>query len=371
MSEKLPNIPRIGLIGCGNIAEKGYLPFLTKHTDRVKITSCFDLRRTIAEELAAKFQIPRIHDSIEDLLEDEEVDIVLNLTHPAAHAPVNLQALKAGKHTYCEKPFALTREEGKEVLALAKSTGLSVGCAPDTVLGPGTQTVRRIIEEGKIGDPLFCTIRMNGPGPEHWHINPAFYYQPGGGPFLDMGPYYLSKLIQCLGPIKSVQGRAVRGFDERVIGSEPLKGEIIPVTTPTHYTGTMETQSGVIVQTLFTFDYKFGNDGDNMFQLHGSEGALRGTNPNTFGGEPVLNRDYPKAENLVQPLTHHYEAGRGLGILDLIESIKEEKTSRVDGQIAYHILDTILAFEDSEKSGGTVELESTCEQPDAMSALGF
>ncbi|MCC5850593.1 MAG: Gfo/Idh/MocA family oxidoreductase [Verrucomicrobia bacterium] len=357
---------KVGLVGCGDIARKAYLPFAKEKQSTFEVVACCDVRQEVAVALAAEFDIPKVHERIEELIADPEVEVVLNLTHPAAHAPVNLQALRAGKHAYCEKPFALTREEGEEVLAAAREKNLQVGCAPDTVLGVGIQSCRKLLEDGAIGKPLFAKIHMGGAGHEHWHPNPAFYYQQGGGPMLDMGPYYLSALVQLLGPIQSVEGRAVSGFETRTIGSEPLKGTVIPVQTPTHYVGSMQMACGVIVQVLFSFDLKFGADGSNLPEIYGTEGTLRCTDPNGFKGEPMLNQVYPRGELKPQAPAFSYEGGRGLGLVDMIQAIQENRAPRASGEIAHHILEAMLAFHDSEATGKRIALKSTCAQPPMM-----
>ncbi|MGF1450630.1 MAG: Gfo/Idh/MocA family protein [Opitutales bacterium] len=252
---------KIGVVGCGNIAEKAYLPFAQNRSE-FKVAACTDVRAEMAQRLAANFDIPRVHASFDDMLADPEIDVVLNLTHPAAHAEVNLRAIEAGKHAYCEKPFALTREDGQAVLDKAREAGLRVGCAPDTVLGPGTQTARAAIAAGMIGEPATARVTWGNPGMESWHPNPEFYYKRGGGPMLDMGPYFVSSIVQMLGPIKSVTGRAKASRPDRLITSEPLKGAIIDVETPTHISGVIETQSGVHVLTLMSYDL-FGEVGFN------------------------------------------------------------------------------------------------------------
>jgi predicted dehydrogenase len=325
----------------------------------------------MAASLAKDFSLARVYADVDTLLADPDVDLVLNLTHPAAHADINLRALAAGKHAYCEKPFALSLDEGKAVLAKARETGLTVTCAPDTVLGSGTRASRALIAEGAIGQPLYGKIHMGGAGHEHWHPNPAFYYQQGGGPMLDMGPYYLTSLVQMLGPIRSVEGRAVTGFNTRTIHSEPLKGTEIPVDTPTHYVGSLETVSGVIVQVLFSFDLKFGADGIGLPEIYGTEGTLRATHPNNFNGTPMVNTTYPGGELEEREAPETYPQGRGLGVLDQAHAIREARMPRADGSVALHVLDAMLAFHESERLGRRIELTTTCEQPPPMPEAGL
>ena len=361
----------VGLIGCGVIARNAYLPFSQSAQNAYEVVACSDMREAVAQELAKEFSIPTVYSSTEELLADPEIDLVLNCTHPAGHAPVNMQALRAGKHVYCEKPFALTVAEGQQVLDLANEKGLMVGCAPDTVLGPGTQTIRRMIDDGAIGRPLSARMQMVSPGPETWHSNPEFYYKEGGGPFLDMGPYYLSLLVQTLGPIKSVQGRATRGFDERPVRCQPLEGQMMQVEVPTLYTGSLETQSGVIVQLLFSFDHCYGQQGDNIPEFVGTAGAIRGTDPNCFDQIPQLSTKFGSCEFIDQTVPYTYVGGRGLGLVDMVEAIQEAREPRCSGNIAQHILETMLAFHESEISGKTIEIQSTCRRPLPMPTNGL
>ncbi|MEM0966927.1 MAG: Gfo/Idh/MocA family oxidoreductase [Verrucomicrobiota bacterium] len=370
MTKPHPKI-RAGLIGCGDIARNAYLPFLKDYRDQVEVTTCTDVRQPFAEDLASGFGISTVAPTIEALLEDQSIDLILNLTHPAAHASINYKALEAGKHAYCEKPFALTREEGKAVLEKAKEKGLKVGCAPDTVLGTGTQSARHLIEQGEIGKALFARCNLLSAGHEHWHSNPDFYYQEGGGPLLDMGPYYLSTLIQCLGPIRSVQGRAMNGFTERTITSEPLNGKTIQVNTPTYYSGSLETVGGVLVDLEFSFDHKFRPGDPSCVEFHGTEGSLISPDPNGFEGEILINREYPPKPYTAAQQSHSYSGGRGLGLLDMVQAITEDRGPRASGAIAYHVLDCILAFHDSEESGTRITIDSSCEQPMPMAVNGL
>lgn len=362
---------RVGLIGCGDIARKAYLPFAKESQNAFEIVACCDARLEVAEALAKDFGISMVHSDVESLLADGAVEAVINLTHPAGHAPINLQALEAGKHVYCEKPFALNLEEGQAVLDAAKANGLKVTCAPDTVLGPGTQTTRKLIEDGVIGRPLSARLQCACPGHEHWHPNPEFYYKQGGGPLLDMGPYYLSFLIQTLGPIKSVQGRVSRGLEEREIRSEPLKGQKIKVEAPTLYVGSLETVSGVIVQMLFSFDHLYGQSSHNLPEIFGTKGALCATDPNCFDKQPTVNAVYAGDAFEAQDVPYEYPAGRGLGLVDLVDAVHQNREPRCGGELAYHALEVMLAFEESERTEKTVYMKSTCEQPPIMPLEGL
>jgi predicted dehydrogenase len=262
---------RIGLVGCGAISNayfKGLAPF----SDLAQITACADLDLDRAAQKAAEHGVGKSY-AVEDFLADPEIDAVLNLTIPAAHAELNLRALKAGKHAYCEKPFSLTYKEGLKVLNESKKRGLLVGCAPDTVLGGGIQTCRKLIDDGAIGRPIAFTANMLCHGHENWHPNPEFYYQTGGGPLFDMGPYYLTSLVMMLGPVKSVTALAKTTFAERLITSEPLRGKKIEVKTPTHLCGGLEFEQGAIGTVTMSFDVWTTHL--PLLEIYGSEGSLQ------------------------------------------------------------------------------------------------
>ena len=251
VTEKRPL--RIGIIGCGDIARKAYVPGMRKFPSLIEIVACADLNVQAATAFAADLKIAKAM-SVEELLADANVDLVINLTIPQAHAAVNLAALAAGKHVFVEKPFALTREEAAAVLKLANQKGLRTGSAPDTFLGGGIQTCRKAIDDGWIGRPLSATAFMACGGHESWHKNPAFYYTKGGGPLLDMGPYYITALVSLLGPVKRVAGMSSRRSHERIATCPERLGEKLPVEVETHVSGTLEFESGVIANLVMSFD---------------------------------------------------------------------------------------------------------------------
>ena len=222
--------------------------------DVLKFVGCADIDPSAAKRTEETFGVPAM--SVDALLARDDVDVILNLTIPAAHAGVNLAALAAGKHAYCEKPFGLDAEEGRRVLATAAAAGLRVGCAPDTFLGGGHQTVRQLIDDGAVGNPVAGTAFMMGPGHESWHPSPAFYYQPGGGPLFDMGPYYLTALVHVLGPVRRVAAITARGRDTREVTSKARAGEIIDVNVDTHTAGTLEFHNGCVVTVVMSFDVR-------------------------------------------------------------------------------------------------------------------
>jgi predicted dehydrogenase len=298
--------------------------------------------------------------SVRELLADPEVDAVLNLTVPAAHAPVNLLALKAGKHAYCEKPFSLSYKEGRAVLEEARKRKLRVGCAPDTVLGGGIQTCRKLIDDAVIGKPVAMTANMLCHGHESWHPSPEFYYKPGGGPLFDMGPYYLTSLVTLLGPVKSVSALAKTTFKERLITSEPLKGKKVKVEVPTHLCGNLEFGQGVIGNVTMSFDT--WNHHLPIMEIFGTEGSMQCPDPNTFGGEVVVWTTKKKMEEKI-PLTHSDAIRRGVGIADMAVAIHEKRQHRMNGELALHVVEVMEAFHVSARTGRKITLKSTCRQP--------
>jgi predicted dehydrogenase len=350
---------KVGLVGCGNISSI-YLKNCPKFD--VPIVACADVDAGRAEARAAEFGLRAV--SVEQLLADPEIEIVLNLTVPNAHAEVNLAALNAGKHVYTEKPLAVSRADGERTLALAQAKGLRVGAAPDTFLGAGLQTCRRLMDEGAIGVPVAFSAFMGYGGPETWHPNPHFFYQPGAGPMFDMGPYYLTALIHLLGPARRVTGSARITYPERVAAHESIRGQKIPVNTPTHVIGVMEMASGPIGTVVTTFDAGFHQQPN--IEIYGSEGTLSVPDPNSFNG-PVRVRHPGESAWRELPLTHpHAENSRGLGVADLARAIRENRPHRASGQLALHVLDLMHAFHDAAREGRHLELTSGPDRPAAL-----
>jgi predicted dehydrogenase len=349
----------IGVIGCGKISGayfKGCAVF-----DCLRVVACADLNRAAAEAKAKEFNVPRVC-SVEELLADPAVELVVNLTVPQAHAPVNRQALAAGKHVYVEKPFAVTREEAKPVLALAQRKKLRVGSAPDTFLGGGIQTCRKLIDDGAIGRPVAAAAFMACPGHESWHPSPEFYYKVGGGPMLDMGPYYLTALVNLLGPIRRVTGATGKAFAERTITSQPLAGKVIHVEVPTHYAGVMDFVNGVIGTLVMSFDVFAGHNLPRL-EIYGTEGSLSVPDPNTFRG-PVRLRRKGEKEFVEVPLTHGYTDNmRGMGVADMAYAIRSGRPHRANGALAFHVLDVMQSFQEASESGKHIKIKSTCERP--------
>jgi predicted dehydrogenase len=351
---------RVGLIGCGVISEI-YLKNL-KRFDLVEVTACADLLPERAAARAAQFDVPRSCSPAE-LLADESIEVVLNLTIPAAHGEVALQALEAGKSVYNEKPLAVKAEQGEQMLELARRKGLLVGCAPDTVLGGGIQTCRRLIDEGAIGEPVAASAFYVSRGHESWHPAPEFYYQVGGGPMFDMGPYYLTALAVLLGPARRVTGSARITFPERTITSKPKAGAQIPVEVPTHIAGVVDYASGAVATVVTTFDV-WGARLPHL-EIYGSEGSLAVPDPNTFGGPVRLKRGGGDWEEM--PLSHGYtENWRGLGVADMAYALRFGRPARASGELGQHVLELMHAFHEASLHGRHMELRSTCSRPEPL-----
>jgi predicted dehydrogenase len=333
--------------------------------DDLEVVSCADLLVERAEEQAREHGVPKAY-TPEELLADPEVEIVLNLTVPAVHAEVSLAALEAGKHVYTEKPLAVSREDGRKMLEEAAGRGLLIGCAPDTFLGGGLQTCRKVMDEGMIGEPVAATAVMMTHGPEDWHPNPDFFYQPGAGPMFDMGPYYLTALATLLGPVRRVTGSARVTFPERQVTSQPLAGTTIAVNTPTHVAGVMDFEGGAVGTLVTSFDVWSAEH--SRIDVYGTEGTLSVPDPNTFGGPVRVWRSGGDAWTDV-PLTHPYtENSRGLGLADMAQAIRSGRRHRASGELGGHVLDVIHAFLDSSEGGRHVEVASTFARPEPLPA---
>jgi len=351
---------KIGIIGCGNISA-AYLR--TARTFGIlEVAAVADLDHSRACARAEEFSIPRAC-SVADLLADPDIQIVVNLTNPQAHTDVSLAALAAGKHVYTEKPLAVTREDGQNVVSAARAAGLRLGCAPGTFLGGGLQTCRKLIDDGAIGRPVACAAFMMSHGHEHWHPDPAYYYQPGAGPMFDMGPYYLTALTTLLGPVVRVAGSAGIQIPERTITSQPKYGERIRVNTPDHVAGTLDFECGAIGTVVTTF--ATWNSQLPRIEVYGTEGTLSVPDPNSLGG-PVRLCPSTEREWSDQPLTHGHVDGRnqwGIGVADMAHAIASRRPHRATGDQAYHVLDLMQAFLDSAASGRHVEIASTFRRP--------
>ncbi|MGN6743642.1 MAG: Gfo/Idh/MocA family protein [Amnibacterium sp.] len=350
----------VGVIGAGVISDQ-YLTNLTTFPD-VAVRFIADLDVPRAEAQAQKYGVAG-SGSVDRLLADEDVEIVVNLTIPAAHADVAHQALDAGKHVWNEKPLTLDRASATELLAHADRAGLRVACAPDTVLGAGIQTALRAIREGVIGTPLTATTMMLSPGPESWHPNPAFLFARGGGPLLDMGPYYLTTLVSAFGSVGSVAATASTAFATRTVGSGPIAGTEFPVEVPTHVGALLRfAEGGASAQSTFSFQSALARQG--FVEITGSDGVLVLPDPNRFDGDTTLwRRGSDEPETLT---AEGADAGRGLGVLDLARAIRSGGRERASGALAAHVLDVMLSIAEAAETDRFVDVASRAPQPDPL-----
>ncbi|OGS20728.1 MAG: oxidoreductase [Elusimicrobia bacterium RIFOXYA2_FULL_39_19] len=351
----------IGIIGCGNIS--GIYFKNCKKFDNLEILACADMVKEKAEAKAKEYNIPKAC-SVEELLADKRIKLVVNLTIPKAHTEVNIKALNAGKNVYLEKPLALSRNEAVKVINLARKKRLLVGGAPDTFMGSGQQACRKLIDDGEIGRPVGATAFMLCHGHESWHPAPEFYYKKGGGPMLDMGPYYLTALVNILGPAVKVMGMENITFPERTITSKEKYGAKIKVEVSTHVLGLIEFKNRVIGTIITSFDvwaHKMP-----CIEIYGEKGTLRVPDPNCFDGVPLI---WTKAalEWKEVKLTHAFvDNSRGVGVSDMANAIINKVPFRPDVKLTYHVLDLMQSFHESARTGKQVKLVSKCGQPAPM-----
>jgi predicted dehydrogenase len=350
----------IGFIGVGNIFPQ-YIKW-TRTFEILNVVAVADMDFSRAEARAKEFDIPHAY-TVEQLLADPSVEIIINLTVPQSHAEVDLAILNAGKHAYGEKPLGLSREEGQKILNLAAEKHLLVGCAPDTFLGGGIQTARKVIDDGLIGRPVAATAFMLSHGPESWHPNPEFYYKLGGGPMFDMGPYYLTALVNLLGPVKRVTASAQISFPERIATSKEKNGLVIKVDVPTHVAGIMDFASGAVGTIITSFDVWAHHV--PLIEIHGSEGSLGVPDPNNFGGKVLLRRWDEKEWREVEH-SHSDDVGRGIGVADMAYAIRSGRANRASGQLAFHVLDLMQSFHEASAQDKHIAVTSTVKQPDAL-----
>jgi predicted dehydrogenase len=348
----------IGIIGCGNIS--GIYFKAGKTFQNLNIVACADLILDKAKQKSEEFGIAKAC-TVKEILSDPSIEIIVNLTVPKAHAEVDIAVLQAGKHVHAEKPLAVNREDGRKILKVAKARKLRVGSAPDTFLGAGIQTCRKLIDDGWIGKPVAATAFMMCHGHEGWHPDPEFYYEVGGGPMFDMGPYYLTALVALMGPVRRVTGSTRISFPERVITSQPKYGKRVKVEVPTHVTGLLDFASGAIGNIITTFDVWSAEL--PRIEIYGTAGSLSCPDPNTFGG-PVRIRRPGMQEWKEVPLAFGYnENSRGIGVADMANAIRSGRPHRASGELAFHVLDIMCAIHESSAQGKHITLSSTCDSP--------
>ncbi|MDD3275800.1 MAG: Gfo/Idh/MocA family oxidoreductase [Kiritimatiellales bacterium] len=350
----------IGIIGCGNISQAYFNG--AKTFEVLKIISCADINMDAARAKAEENECKA--ETVKELLANKDVDLVINLTVPAVHAEISLAALNSGKHVHSEKPLAISLRDGQTILELAKKKGLLVGCAPDTFMGAGLQTCRKIIDDGWIGRVVGGTAFLMSRGPESWHPNPFFFYQTGAGPMFDMGPYYITALVHLLGPVKTVTAITSRAFEKRTATCKEHFGKQIPVDVPTHYSGVLEFHSGAVITVTISFDVH--RHGHSPIELYGTEGSLKVPDPNTFGG-PVEIFTSAAGEWKTQTLSHPYaENMRSIGAADMAYAILGKRKHRTSGELAYHVLEVMHAFEKSSNARKQVEIKFRPDRPAAL-----
>ncbi|MDR2547619.1 MAG: Gfo/Idh/MocA family oxidoreductase [Lachnospiraceae bacterium] len=346
----------IAIIGCGDISGI-YLQNLTgKFADRLNVAGIYDLVADKAKSRAKEFGIKRVYDCIDEILGDAEVDIVLNLTRPYEHYGVSVRALEAGKHVYTEKPLAASLAEGQALVALAKEKNLLIGGAPDTFLGAGIRTCRQLISDGEIGDIVGASAFMLCRGHESWHPDPAFYYQYGGGPMMDMGPYYLTAMINLAGAVKAVTGIAKASFPTRTITSAAKHGTVVKVEVPTHITGVIEFASGAVGTITTSFDVCAAEV--PRIEIYGAKGTLSVPDPNTFAGPVRLYRHETGSWQEIPLQFDHSENSRGLGLYEMVCHLEDGSVHLASGELLLHVLEVMTAFNSAYEKRTFVEIES-------------
>lgn len=348
----------LGIIGCGKISD-AYIRAIRRFAG-VELRAVADIAVERARSKALEHDIARAL-PVEELLADPDVDLVINLTVPKAHVSVGLAAIAAGKHVYSEKPLATSRAEGRELLDAADRAGLRVGCAPDTFLGGGLQTCRKLVDEGAIGRPIGVSSFFAKRGLESWHPNPEFFFKPGAGPLFDMGPYYLTALVSLVGPVRALSATAAVSFPERVVpDGMPLAGERIEVETPTHIHALLEFESGASGPLTTSFDVWYTEL--PRIELYGSEGTLVVPDPNTFGGPIRLHREGEGVRE-VGPAFAYTDDSRGLGAADMAAAIGSGRPHRASGELAFHVLDVMETVFEAAERGTRLEVRSRVERP--------
>ncbi len=347
----------VGVVGAGKISEQ-YLPNMRGFPD-LDVRCVADLDAGAAERRAGEHGIGA-WGTVDQLLARDDVELVVNLTIPAAHAEVAAAALAAGKHVWNEKPIAADLASAAALVAQADAAGLLLGCAPDTFLGPGLQAVRRAIDAGAIGTPMTASVVMQYAGPHRWHPNPGFLYQPGAGPLFDMGPYYLTVLTQSLGPVTRVAARGASAGPTRVVGTGPLAGQEIPVAVPTYVAALYDFASAGVAQATFSFDSPLRRMG--VVEIAGTEATIVAPDPNDFAGEVRIRRG-DAWEPVAAP---GVAGGRGIGAVDMARAIRGGGAHRATGQLALHVLDAMLATAASVERAAFVEVTSRFEPIPAL-----
>jgi predicted dehydrogenase len=349
----------LGIIGCGAISA-AYFKGAQAASQFLRIKSCADLFPAAAEAKAKEYGCQAV--SVADLLADPEIEIVVNLTIPRAHVATGLQAIAAGKHHYSEKPFGVDVKEARKLWVAAAKKGLRLGCAPDTFLGQGIQACRKLLDEGAIGKVVGGVTNFACHGHESWHPNPAFYYDLGGGPMLDMGPYYMTALVCLLGPVKRVTACTSRAYNERIATCEAKKGLKIDVKVETHQTGVVEFHCGAQITVIMSFD--MWRHHLPRFELYGLDGSMTVPDPNGFGGPVTIWK--PGMQDWQEQALPHAQNARMFGVVDMARAIRTGRPHRASGDLAFHVLEVMEAFTVSSAKGRHVNIRTSCKRPEAL-----
>jgi predicted dehydrogenase len=351
----------IGIIGLGNISG-AYLK-AAKGFPILDIKAVADLNPEAAKARADEYGLKAV--PLDDIFTDPSIDIILNLTIPKAHVDVGLRAIDAGKHVYSEKPLGIEFAQGKKLVEAAKAKGLRVGSAPDTFLGGAHQTARKLVDSGMLGTPVGGTVYFMCPGHERWHPNPAFYYEVGGGPMLDMGPYYITDLVNLLGPVARVSGMATMPRPTRTITAKERAGEVIPVHVPTHVSGLLQFENGAVVTMTMSFDV--AGHKHVPLEIYGTEATLIVPDPNHFGGQIETLTKGGEWTNVETDMPYWDGNFRSIGLADMAHAIRGNRPHRANGDLALHVLEAMEAFGRASDAGGTIAMTTTVERPAPLS----
>ena len=353
----------VGIVGNGNISPIYLKNLTTVFNQIVQVKGVCDLIPERSAKAAENWNIPVIYETMYDMFQDDEIELVLNLTTPKQHYGVAIEALRHGKNTHSEKPMSVNLSDAKELFDLGREKGLLVGVAPDTFMGGGIQTCRKLLDDGYVGTPIGAAAYMTGHGHETWHPDPEFYYEQGGGPMLDMGPYYVTALVNLLGPVNRLTGTSHRMFETRTITSEKKYGKVIPVEVDTHVNGIMEFENGAVGSIIMSFD--MWKSEHPYIEIYGKEGTIQVPDPNGFGGKVRVQRK--DGDYYEMPLTHSYtDNERGIAVADMAVALRTGRKHRANSELAYHVLDIMLGFGESSASGKHYTTQSTCERPAPM-----
>lgn len=369
----------IAILGCGVIS-RTYASDIKTFYPSLHIAACADINLSSAKKLAEEFGIEKVY-TVEELLSDDSIEIVINLTPPQFHVELNKKIINAGKHLFSEKPFATNVSDAEEVIALSKEKNVRIGCAPDTFLSSGLSSLRYYLDSGLVGKPFMVTANMTSFGVETWHQSPEAFYAKGAGPLFDMGPYYVSAIVSLLGPVKEVVSFCAKPYEERHIYVGPKAGSDIPCMVDTTYTSILKLQSGVLVNLNISFDIFRSNL--PMFEIYADQGSLTYPDPNFGGGTPRVYRKeqftdciYRKDSEAKERSEKFYDLpelfprvkdySRGIGVLDLANAIEKSKKNRANEELILHVTEVLQRIGDSAKTGRIYEMQTTCERPEAM-----